>query len=251
MAKTAKKRGSTKKKAKTATKKAAGKKKAPAKKKTAKKAPAKKKTAKKAPAKKKAAQQKKAVKAGRKVSKSAKKQKTRRRKSKAVYRRLLEKKQQSLLEAYSISKGNSRYDGRDGTEDYIDYAVSSYHRDFTLSLSEFDRQQLKLVEEALVRLKGRSFGNCMQCGTEIPEKRLEVTPWARHCIRCQELEEQGLLEPPEFEPDQEEEEQALPAEEEAEEEAEEQEAQVAKKVVAGKGAVEIDDEEDADDDMTV
>ena len=37
-------------------------------------------------------------------------------------------------------------------------------------------------------------GNCLQCGQEIPEKRLEVEPWARHCIRCQEYEEQGLLE---------------------------------------------------------
>jgi DnaK suppressor protein len=236
MAKTTKKKGSTKKTAKTAKKKAAGKKK------TVKKAA----VAKKKPAPKK----KKAAKAGRKVSKSAKKQKVRRRKSKAVYRRLLEKKQQSLLEAYNISKGNSRYDGRDGTEDYIDYAVSSYHRDFTLSLSEFDRQQLKLVEEALVRLKGRSFGDCMQCGEEIPEKRLEVTPWARHCIRCQELEEQGLLEPPEFEPDQEDEEEELPAVEE-EGEAGEEEAQQAVKVIGGKGEVNVDDEEDADDDMTV
>jgi len=24
-------------------------------------------------------------------------------------------------------------------------------------------------------------------------KRLEAAPWARHCVRCQELEEQGLL----------------------------------------------------------
>ena len=26
-------------------------------------------------------------------------------------------------------------------------------------------------------------------------KRLEAAPWARHCVRCQELEEQGLLPP--------------------------------------------------------
>ncbi len=238
MAKTTKKKGSTKKTAKTAKKKAAGKKKT---------------------AKKKAAGKKKTAKAGGKTSTAAKKPKARRRKSKAVYRRLLESRHRSLLEAYNISKGNSRYDGRDGTEDYIDYAVSSYHRDFTLSLSEFDRQQLKLVEEALVRLTSREFGYCLQCGEEIPERRLEVTPWARHCIRCQELEEQGLLELPEYEPDLDEEEEEEPPdeeeveeeEEEQEEEAEDEEIEEAEKAIGGKGEIEIDLEEDADDDMTV
>jgi DnaK suppressor protein len=245
MAKTMKKKGSTKKTAKTAKKKAAGKKKVAKKKIVKKKAAGKKKAApKKKTAKKKTAKKK---------TKAAKRPKPRRKKSKAVYRRLLEKKQQSLLEAYNISKGNSRYDGRDGTEDYIDYAVSSYHRDFTLSLSEFDRQQLKLVEEALVRLKSRDFGYCVHCTVEIPEKRLEVTPWARHCIRCQELEEQGLLEPAEHEPEQDEEEaEELPEddeEDEEEEEAEEEEVVKAEKAIGGKGDVDVED--DADDDMTV
>jgi DnaK suppressor protein len=235
-ARTTKKKGSSKKSAKTAKKrKAVPKKAGGAKKKTARK----KKTAKKRP----------------KVSKAAKKQKSRRRKSKAVYRRILESKQQSLLEAYNISKGNSRYDGRDGTEDYIDYAVSSYHRDFTLSLSEFDRQQLKLVEEALVRLNRREFGNCLQCGEEIPDKRLEVTPWARHCIRCQELEEQGLLEPPEFEQDQEEEEEPVDEEmddtEDEETEEETADGQEADKIIGNKSEINVDIDDDADDDMTV
>ena len=81
----------------------------------------------------------------------------------------------------------------DGTEDYIDYAVSSYDRDFTLSLSEMERKQLVLAEEALRRIARGEFGTCLNCGQEIPEKRLEVEPWARYCIRCQELDEQGLL----------------------------------------------------------
>jgi hypothetical protein len=36
---------------------------------------------------------------------------------------------------------------------------------------------------------------CLQCGREIPRKRLDVQPWARHCVACQELEEKGLLQP--------------------------------------------------------
>jgi RNA polymerase-binding transcription factor DksA len=93
---------------------------------------------------------------------------------------------------------------RDGTEDYIDYAVSSYDRDFLLSLTEMDRQRLRMVEDALKRLEGDEFGRCQQCSVEIPERRLEVEPWARYCVRCQELDDQGLLQHGEFETDQDE-----------------------------------------------
>jgi DnaK suppressor protein len=109
------------------------------------------------------------------------------------FRKLLFERQQSLMESYTNSK-DTRTPNIDGTEDYIDYAVSSYDRDFMLSLTEMDRHRLRLVEEALLRIDRGEFGRCMQCAQEIPVKRLEVEPWARHCIRCQELDERGLLE---------------------------------------------------------
>jgi DnaK suppressor protein len=140
------------------------------------------------------------------VSKLSKAEKAARRRKMSSYLRLLKAKRERLLQAYNISKSNTRIESRDGTEDYIDYAVSSYHRDFTLSLTELDRQQLKLVDQALTRLRLRAYGDCQHCSAVIPEQRLDVEPWARHCIRCQELEEQGLLEPPDIDPDQEEEE---------------------------------------------
>jgi hypothetical protein len=56
-----------------------------------------------------------------------------------------------------------------------------------------ERQQLQLVREALKRLDRDEYGECLQCGVEIPMKRLEVAPWVRYCIQCQELEDQGLL----------------------------------------------------------
>ena len=71
--------------------------------------------------------------------------------------------------------------------------MNSYAKEFLLSLTELDRKQLILVEEALRRIDRGEYGRCQQCGEEINRKRLEVQPWARHCVRCQELEEQGLL----------------------------------------------------------
>ena len=116
-----------------------------------------------------------------------------RRKEKAHFRELLVKKRQDLMRAYAISKGDSQAELDNGTEDYVDYAVNSYAREFLLSLTELDRKHLLLVEEALNRIDRGEYGYCQQCGEDVAPKRLEVQPWARHCVRCQELEEKGLL----------------------------------------------------------
>lgn len=107
----------------------------------------------------------------------------------------------ALIAAYYSAKGNTKTSTAGGTEDYIDYAVSSYERDFSLSMTELERKQLLLVEEALSRIRRREYGRCLNCGAEIPQRRLEVEAWARYCILCQELEEKGLLEEPAFDTD--------------------------------------------------
>lgn len=109
------------------------------------------------------------------------------------FRRMLVERKDELTEAYKVAKGDSRREIDNGTEDYIDYAVNSYAKEFLLSLSEMDRKQILLVQDALRRIDRGEYGLCLQCGQEILRKRLEVAPWARHCVRCQELEERGLL----------------------------------------------------------
>lgn len=148
-----------------------------------------------------------------------------RRKERAHFRDLLLKKRQDLMRAYAISKGDSQAELDNGTEDYVDYAVNSYAREFLLSLTEMDRKHLLFVEDALNRIDRGEFGWCQQCGEDINLKRLEVQPWARHCVRCQELEEKGLLPQSTFQVGEDEEaadevEEVVPADEEAEPEVE-------------------------------
>jgi DnaK suppressor protein len=45
------------------------------------------------------------------------------------------------------------------------------------------------VEEALERMNEGSFGTCADCGRDLPAKRLEIVPWARLCVSCQEARE--------------------------------------------------------------
>jgi DnaK suppressor protein len=46
---------------------------------------------------------------------------------------------------------------------------------------------LRQVEVALERLEAGEYGNCINCGQEIPESRLNAVPWAIYCIACQEI----------------------------------------------------------------
>lgn len=47
-------------------------------------------------------------------------------------------------------------------------------------------EQIRQVEEALDRLELKEYGACLRCGSTIPAKRLQVIPWARYCVPCQE-----------------------------------------------------------------
>jgi DnaK suppressor protein len=185
----AKKKASKKKVAKPVARKSGGKAKAQAKAKT--KVVAKKKTTKK----------KVAVKKKPKASSTPKAKKTAKRKAAVRHppldmrriRKQLRERQAELLQAYMSTKDSSRSREVDGTEDYIDYAVSSYDREFLLSLTELEQNQLSLVDAAIERLGSGAFGLCTQCERPIPTKRLEVQPWAQFCLRCQELADQGIV----------------------------------------------------------
>ena len=79
------------------------------------------------------------------------------------------------------------------TPDPVDLAVRNYSKNVQLALSENESRQLELIDEALERLEDEEYGICQNCEMEINPKRLAAIPWARYCLNCQELREQGLL----------------------------------------------------------
>jgi DnaK suppressor protein len=46
--------------------------------------------------------------------------------------------------------------------------------------------QMRRIEEALARLEAGQLGACQRCGQEVPASRLEIMPWATHCMPCQQ-----------------------------------------------------------------
>jgi DnaK suppressor protein len=71
------------------------------------------------------------------------------------------------------------------TEDEGDLAVISHERELLYNLHEGDFARLRFIEEAMKSLDRGEYGECIRCGDNINEKRLEVVPWATMCLRCQ------------------------------------------------------------------
>ncbi len=74
----------------------------------------------------------------------------------------------------------------DVAQDLADKAESSYTKEFLLSLTDSEREQLLQLDDALKILDKGEFGTCQICGQAISKKRLEALPWAATCISCQQ-----------------------------------------------------------------
>ena len=74
----------------------------------------------------------------------------------------------------------------ENTEDEGDLATISHDRDLLYNLHEGGFERLRFIQEAIKALDRGQYGECISCGEDIKEKRLEAVPWATMCIRCQE-----------------------------------------------------------------
>lgn len=52
-----------------------------------------------------------------------------------------------------------------------------------------DITELRKIEAARQRMENGTYGECVECETEIPYGRLEVQPTAERCAPCQEMYE--------------------------------------------------------------
>jgi DnaK suppressor protein len=110
-----------------------------------------------------------------------------------VFRDRLLDRRESLVGQVQQAELYSRERDAEATQDPADMAANAYTKELLVSMSDNDRQLLNLIDEALERMEDSGFGKCVRCGQALPEKRLEAVPWARHCVRCQDLQERGLL----------------------------------------------------------
>jgi len=98
------------------------------------------------------------------------------------FRRVLEAKRNEL-----------KVGGSDREEILIQNAAEEFDRlqqqlNREVAIRNLDRESklLKEVQAALVRMDDETFGVCLRCEEDIPEKRLKAVPWAAYCVPCQE-----------------------------------------------------------------
>lgn len=110
-------------------------------------------------------------------------------KEKDEFRAKLRARKESITRKLTDTISESKEMESNVAQDLVDKAETSYTKEFLLSLSDGDREQLLLIDEALKRLDHGDFGVCQVCGKDIGMKRLEAIPWTPYCIDDQEKAE--------------------------------------------------------------
>src|ERR1700755_9317 len=110
-----------------------------------------------------------------------------------TYRDKLMVRREGLVGQVQAAEAYSRERDAEATQDPADMAANAYTKELLVSMSDNDRQLLNSIDAALERIEEGENVKCARCGEVLPDKRLEAVPWARHCIRCQDLQERGLL----------------------------------------------------------
>ena len=107
-------------------------------------------------------------------------------------RKILENMRQEILDEVKVQKEKART--KDYTGDLGDYATSDMLAEYAHIFGERLRRRLILIEEALEAIEDGDYGFCEDCEEPISEKRLQLMPFARFCVRCQsELERRARM----------------------------------------------------------
>jgi DnaK suppressor protein len=113
------------------------------------------------------------------------------------YETLLLAKRAELLEELGLLKKSSLNSTvKDASGEISSYSThmadqgtDSFEREKTFQLASKSGRFLHHIDEALRRIKDKTYGKCQECGKEISSARLEAVPHARFCIACKEKEE--------------------------------------------------------------
>ncbi|MCL4542520.1 MAG: TraR/DksA family transcriptional regulator [Deltaproteobacteria bacterium] len=91
----------------------------------------------------------------------------------------------------SIKEGSSK-DSSEYRGDNYDIASNERDRELSYMLGDRERQKIREIDNALLKIKEGTYGVCNECGEPISKKRLKVIPYSNLCINCQSrAEEEG------------------------------------------------------------
>ena len=104
---------------------------------------------------------------------------------------LLKMKEETLQEINKALKSGSDITSGEPSGDIYDQASSERDRELGLLLGDRDREKLRSIDEALLKIEEGEYGICDECEEDIPIGRLKVVPFAHYCVKCKaEIEKQ-------------------------------------------------------------
>lgn len=115
-------------------------------------------------------------------------------------RRLLESERDRILNAIRLTIRAGREEGaiEDAeVQDRAELSEADAQGELEFALLQLHGETLQQIEDAFERLDAGRYGMCVDCGAEIPARRLEALPFATRCRNCeQEHEAQRRQLPP-------------------------------------------------------
>lgn len=113
------------------------------------------------------------------------------------YRKLLEKRLGEIGHTIDMMKENNEAEQDDYTPSELsnydnhpaELATELFQVELNYALKVHEENILQDIEGALKRIDNGTYGTCAHCGNEIPAQRLEVIPYAKLCIECEDTAE--------------------------------------------------------------
>lgn len=112
------------------------------------------------------------------------------RKTVMKFQAILESNRKQLLLNANLASRNFGIE-RDDLFDETDQAISDLAQGMKMRLGNREALYLKKIEAAFQRIQDGTYGECVSCGGDIGERRLEARPTADLCIDCKEESERS------------------------------------------------------------
>ena len=96
---------------------------------------------------------------------------------------LIKKRNEILSRVNKIQYDKTKRDGP-LDKDAEDQSILVQNDEVIDRLDELERNELKLIEEAIIRLDTNQYGICKICDGPISEKRLKAIPYTTSCLEC-------------------------------------------------------------------
>ena len=100
------------------------------------------------------------------------------------YKKILLEMKQDVTHRISSIDRDVRHEGM--TADWSEQASERENDEVLESLGNTSEQSLSMIKFALMRIDDGTYFHCAECGEPIPTARLDLLPFAAHCVDCAE-----------------------------------------------------------------